>query len=656
MPTPSTDHKEKLVSRTVPLRSWRGLSDTTLAALLLLLAWTTYANSLTNGFVYDDRQQILQNPYVTSWKFLPQIFGTTVWSFVGQAGMTNYYRPLMTLSFLLLWKIFGPIPVGFHLFSLVLHSAVVLLVFFVGGRLFNDVRIGWLAALVFAVHPVHTEAVAWIASITDLEMTLFFLFGFWIFSSAPRLNWRNHLSLGAAFSLALLSKEPALMLLPLGIFFEFFLRANHNQTSAPKKLRRCSALILVAIAYLALRIALFGKLAPVLQHPQIGWSGAIYSAFASISEYFRLLIWPTGLSAFHVFHASLSLWNFEVLAGLCIFLASLLVMLFTLRRSPAISFCIAWIGFTLAPVLNARWMAANVVAERYLYLPSAGFCWLAAALAVWVWDTALKLRMATRVFRMASAAFLMAVIAMSILSTIRRNRVWASDFTLYTRTLETDPDADIIRSNLAGVYFEQGDLTRAEEEWKRALAGKPDNVLTMNALGVLYSKEKRYNEASAMFQRAIATKPLWGEAHYNYAILLHEKHDEPAAMKEFQKAIKLSPLSSEAHLWYGKALLDDGRMKEAEMELQRSLELRPSAAGWSSLADLYIEMGRNREAESALQRLLRDNPYDGEAHLRLARLFESTGQREGARKEYEAVLTTDPRNQEALAALARLKR
>src|SRR5581483_7966807 len=265
MPTLSTDRKKGLVSRTAPPRSWRRLSDPTIVVLLLLLTWAMYVNSLTNGFVYDDRQQILQNPYVTSWKFLPQVFGTTVWSFVGQAGMTNYYRPMMTLSFLLLWKIFGPMPFGFHLFSLALHSAVVLLVFSFGSRLFNDRRVGWLAALVFAVHPVHTEAVAWIASITDLEMTLFFLFAFWIFSSAPRPNWRNQLSLGAAFSLALLSKEPALMLLPLGIFFEFFLRANHKQTSVPKKLRRCSALIFVAIAYLALRIALFGKLAPVLQ-------------------------------------------------------------------------------------------------------------------------------------------------------------------------------------------------------------------------------------------------------------------------------------------------------------------------------------------------------------------------------------------------------
>src|SRR5450432_1787613 len=80
-------------------------SEAMLVGLLLLVTLLCCVNILSNGFVYDDDQQVLQNPYIRSWRFLPQIFGTTVWSFVGEAGATNYYRPLMTLSFLLLWKI-----------------------------------------------------------------------------------------------------------------------------------------------------------------------------------------------------------------------------------------------------------------------------------------------------------------------------------------------------------------------------------------------------------------------------------------------------------------------------------------------------------------------------------------------------------------------
>src|SRR5437899_1562251 len=85
---------------------------------LFVCAIACYANTLTNAFVYDDDQQILQNPYVKSWHYLPQIFTTNVWSFVGAAGSTNYYRPLMTLTYLILWKSFGELPFGFHLFNI----------------------------------------------------------------------------------------------------------------------------------------------------------------------------------------------------------------------------------------------------------------------------------------------------------------------------------------------------------------------------------------------------------------------------------------------------------------------------------------------------------------------------------------------------------
>src|ERR1700722_19069450 len=154
-------------------------TDGAIVAVLLLVTLVCYGDILANSFVYDDGQQILRNPYVKSWRFVPQIFGTTVWSFIGQAGATNYYRPLMTFSFLVLWKIFGPLPFGFHLFSLLMQCAVVVMMFYAGRRLFHDDRIALFAALLFAVHPVHTEAVAWIAALPDLEAAFLLLMALW---------------------------------------------------------------------------------------------------------------------------------------------------------------------------------------------------------------------------------------------------------------------------------------------------------------------------------------------------------------------------------------------------------------------------------------------------------------------------------------------
>ena len=634
-------------------------SETTIVAILLIVTWLCYFNSIANGFVYDDRQQILQNPYVKNWNFLREIFTTTVWSFVGDAGLTNYYRPLMTLTFLILWKLFGPVPAEFHLVSVGLHSVVVLLVYFLGVRLSADKRVGLVAALLFAVHPVHTEAVSWIAAVTDLEMALFFLLSMWVFSSDAASYWKNRLAVGVLFLLAILSKEPGLMLLPVAVFFEFYVRSDSRQNSHKTRLSRCSTFLTVTVLYLALRLLLFGKFAPVLQHPQISWRQAVYSGLANVTQYAVLLLWPRHLSAFHVFRVSTSFWNAQVIVGCLLIGAGGLGVALMKRRAPWIAFCIVWLGVTLAPVLNARWMAANVVTERYLYLPSAGFCWLTAWLFFWVWDQILKSSVRAGSLKLACTLTMGLLGAGSIVfgtaQTIQRNRDWRSDLILYSRTLETDPAADIIRSNLAKTYFEEGDLARAEDEWKKALAGKPDNVLTMNGLGVLYTQQKHFSQAETMFRGAIAAKPLWGEAHYRYAILLHQEKRENEAESEFRAAIDHSPLNSQAHLAYGEALLDLGNLGAAELQLKASLKLELSPETESALANLYLQQGKQRMAETLLRSVLVDRPFDGEAHLRLGHLLESSGRAGEAMNEYKAVLETDPQNTEAKDAIIRTK-
>jgi tetratricopeptide (TPR) repeat protein len=639
-----------------PLSRWGSihLSDQVLIGLLILLALVCYGNTLFNGFVYDDEQQILQNPYVKSWHYLPQIFGTTVWSFVGAAGTTNYYRPLMTFTFLALWQIFRDLPFGFHLFNVTLNAAVVVLVFVAGRQLFRDRRVAWLAAALFAIHPVHTEVVDWIAAVPELEVTLFVLLTFWLFTQLERGSWKFHLATVMSFALAVLCKEPALMFAPLAIAFEHFVRPDNRNTSLVAKITRYAPLCLVAAAYLLLRVALFGKLAPVLQHPKVTWPEAIYSGSALVAGYTKYLFWPAPLSAFHVFHPSASPWQLPVVLGIFVVLSVSMLILYLSKRAPEAAFCIFWMAITIAPVLNARWMATNVFAERYLYLPSVGFCWLVAWCAVRLWDHSNPSYAAWPRKLLVAAAVVIALPSVS--SVIRRNRIWRDDMSLYSRTLQTNPDAAIIRSNLAGIYFANGDLTRADQEWSAALAGKPDNVVTMNSLGVLYTQQGRYSEAENILKRAINDKPLWGTPHYSYGIVLQKTGRMPEALKEFDRAVNLSPLNGAARRCYGEALEQNGQLDLAESQLQQSLQLEDSLRTLQDLAGLYLRMGRSTDAELILRRLVSEHPYDSQSHFQLAKILEDAGKREEARREYQAGLTTDPENAEARQALQRLKR
>lgn len=136
--------------------------------ILFLLAFLPYSNIFLNQFVYDDGFQVVENPYAHSFKYLRQIFTTTVWSFQGAQGVTNYYRPMMTFGYLLTYKIAGLVPFGFHLVNILLEAIAVWLVFAILRRL-SGVRVAFVAAGLFALHPIHTEAVDWIAAVTDLE-------------------------------------------------------------------------------------------------------------------------------------------------------------------------------------------------------------------------------------------------------------------------------------------------------------------------------------------------------------------------------------------------------------------------------------------------------------------------------------------------------
>lgn len=629
-------------------------SDTTIVVVLLLATLACYGNILTNSFVYDDDQQILQNPYVKSWHFLPQIFGTTVWSFVGQAGTTNYYRPLMTFTFLVLWQLFGPIPFGFHLFSLVAQCAVVIVMFYAGRRLFQDRSIAFVAALIFALHPIHTEAVDWIAAVPDLEAAFFLLLALWLYADTEKLDSKIRLGVALCFVLALLCKEPALMFAPLLVAFEHGVRPERRETNFTQKLLRYAPVCLLGIAYLGLRILLFGKLAPVLQRPKLTWPETIYSAFALVWDYTKLLVWPTPLSAFHVFQASHSFSEGRVLCGLLVVCLSLITLAVLHKKSPQAAFSILWIGVTLAPVLNARWMAANVLTERYLYLPSVGFCWFVAWSLVHAWRATKNVN-GLAVLRWAGTGALCLLTVLALWSTVKRNRYWETDLILYTRTLETDPEAFIIRGNLAGIYFDRRDYALAEENWKITLAGKPDSVNTMNGLGILYTKQGRYTEAESQLRHVIALKPLWAEGHYNLGVLLGKTGDKVQALSELKQAVELAPLNPAARQFYAEQLADCGNFLEAETQFKKSIELDPSLDALQGLATLYVKIGQPGLAEQTLRRLLSESPMDGASHLELAKILEASGRKEEAKREFRLVLETDAGNSEAQAALKRLQ-
>jgi hypothetical protein len=350
------------------------------------LAFVPYANSLLNSLVYDDYFQIVENPYVHSFRYLRQIFGTTVWSFQGAQGITNYYRPLMTFGYLLCYQIAGAVPFSFHLANIVLNIVVVLLLFSVVRRLSGE-RVGLVAAGLFALHPLHTESVAWAAGVTDLELAVFYLLTFLLYLRLPETGKRcgSRVALCGSFVLALLSKEQAMMLPVLVTLFEHFYRDDRETTSVRQKMSRYGPLWGVAALYLVARGIMLGGIAGIVTRPGLSWYEVVLSAISLLGAYVWKLVWPAHLSAYYVFHKSSHLVDRNVLLALLGLALCGVLFVLLWRRAHLLSFALILVFLPLGPVLNPKWMPASVFAERYLYLPSIGFCWLLAWAAVTLW-------------------------------------------------------------------------------------------------------------------------------------------------------------------------------------------------------------------------------------------------------------------------------
>ena len=631
--------------------------------ILLLLAFLPYANTLFSNFVYDDNLQILANPFVHSFRHLREIFTTTVWSFQGAQGVTNYYRPLMTFSYLLCYKLFGPVPFGFHLVSMVWNAWVVCLVYWVAQKMFRDRTAALIAAGLFALHPIHTESVAWIAGVTDLQLAAFYLVVFSLYlglstgelsvasgESVARPQLGRRLAIAGVYVLALLSKEQAVTLPALLTVYEHFFRDDREVTSTREKMSRYLPLWALAALYVLIRLVYLGGMAAVRTRPGLSNKEIVLSAIASVGQYLGKLIWPAHLSAFYVFYKSSQWSDPRVLFGLAGLFICGAAFLWLWQHARSAAFSFLWMGATLAPVLNARWMPASVFAERYLYLPSVGFCWFVG------WGVARILENA-RLPAFARAITAVAVGAAALaggIATVRRNRDWRSEQVLFVETLATNPDSGLIRSNLGAVYFNEGDQAGAEREWDQALAAGPRSVFTLINFGVLRQRQARYFEAQEFFERAIRVRPDYMDAHLLYGGMLEEIDRNAEADWQYRLAVTLDPYASAAHLAYGQFLQKLGRLEDAKTQFEDAVAEDDVPEAYDGLGDIDQAWNQTAQAQREFEMAVKGEPFDSHAHFGLGAIEAADGRTADAIRDYRAGLEVDPSNADALAALKRL--
>lgn len=478
----------------------------------LLVAGVSLALALPSvrfAFVWDDPWLIVNNPAVTGEFSLVSFFSTTL---VLRDGPTAFFRPLQLLVHGLEYRIFGTGPAGYHAVSALLHAAASLLVF-LSARVLAPA--GWGAcagALLFAVHPVHAEAVSFISSRGDLLATCFALLAFLAAVRAAAVPGRRGLlaaaaGAGAAYALSLFSKESGL-LLPVVLVAWPWLRGEAPAGAPPR--RRVAGALAVALAiglaaYLSVRLSAAGK---GLEKIPGGLDPG--GALRRLAAYLRMLVDPTALQ---IWWPEVGAgWTWGSLAG-AVLLAASFGLAWRLRsRFPSSLFLWGWFLVTLLPVLKLVPFRGSDLAARYLYLPSVALCWAVAS----GWGSVERLSRSRRGAAVTAGVFLVALLAWPW---YRETGAWRTDLTLYQRMTREEPDSAMAHYNLGNTLAAAGRTREGIQSLEEAVRLAPAYASAHHNLGRYLADAGRFAAAGQHLETYLRLRPQAPDRAFTEAML-----------------------------------------------------------------------------------------------------------------------------------------
>jgi Tfp pilus assembly protein PilF len=530
-----------------------------------------YASSFTAGLVYDDHLMIEQDPRVTGPLDPTEIFTTVYW---GEAINAGVYRPLTVLSFALNHAVAGARPGAYHLVNAILHAAAGAVLYILARSLFRSPPLALAAALIFAVHPVRTEAVTWIIGRAEVLACLLGL------ASMVLARRRVLLSL-VCFALALLCKENAVVFLALT---PASLLLHPERGSRPWLLLASMAGI-VCLWFIARRMVTGSFLTPADYVPDfvvnplahVGAHERIGTALLCLGKYLRLLVLPVGLSGDYSFDQipiQPGVLALPALLGAGLVLGMVGTSLLTRKRAPEISLGIAWILIAILPTSNLLFPIGTIFAERFLYLPSVGYCLVLGGVFLRGWR-------ATKVTGVALGV----LVVLFAVGTGVRNLDWKDDETFFASVIRTSPRSVKGLYELGVIRQRQGDLESSISLLTRATEIHPEYAEAHYALGGGLRLQGNLAAATGRYLRAIEIRPEYAEAHHNLGVCLYQMGSSDAAIESILESIRIYPYLEVAYLDLSAILVSTGDTSGAIEVLESLLEKMPgSAAGRLRLA------------------------------------------------------------------------
>lgn len=575
------------------LRGW-------IIVAFLALTFAAYLTPMSQSIfvAWDDTFLIYFNPTIKSisWKTLKAAFTTYD---------PELYIPLTLISYQIDYLIGGLNAFVFHFTNLLLHTLNALLVAWIAYLLSRKPWAGLATGLLFALHPLHTEAVAWASARKDVLSTAFFLLAIiaYVFYTHDRSRRFYLLSL-AAFLLGLLSKVMVLTLPAVLLLIDWREKRPFDRW-----------LVLDKIPYAALStafgiVALFGKRDIVQASTMLD---KILMACKSTVFYLEKLFLPVELSVLYPYNGPIALGSPDFYVPVVVLAIVVAFVLWSLRRTRTVAFGFLFFLVTVIPTFINFTKGGDLyfASDRYAYVPSIGILFLAAlALDRYAHERKERLRIANGALGLVLAAFLVL--------TFRQAMTWRNSIELFGQTLKHYPRVMAAHLNLAMVYREMDQLDKAKEQLDIANSIRPHS-----------------------------------RVHVAYATLAEREGNRSKAREEYMQAMEINPKDPEPY--FGLAILEerDGKTAEALRLYQKVLEIDPLYVGtYNNLGAIYLKQGNIAEAQRQYEKALEIDPTFPDAHYNLAVIYKQEGKIDRAIAEFEATVAIQPaKSLDALEAL-----
>lgn len=596
---------------------------------LLLCVGIVYVQTLRFDFVtYDDYELVYQNgDYLSDLSNIFTSFKTH--AFTTHRAESGYYRPLVLTSFIFDYQLWQLNPLGYHLSNLLLHLIVALVVFVLIELLFQNSFSAFMGSLLFALHPIQTGCVAWVAGRNDLLLGLFvaLMIVFYHLSQENETAQRKYFFLMAcAFTCALFTKESAafyLLLLPL---YDLCIKKRSFSSLITERWKNTYLIpSIILVMYLLVRLTVFGQVIGAEKlYGTTPFIERIQQIPAVISEHCKFIIYPFQLSIVHPLEALI--WFRQPWMVILWLIPVILVSAcwWSWKKDPVICFGVLWFSVGLLPILGIFPLAVPILEHR-LYVPLVGIAIIFSRLVHLVISSYGQMKIV-------KAIPLLVVFVCAACSFVRLP-VWLNSETLWRDAIEKAPAESRSYFNLAGYYFERQQYDKTIDLMKSYVALNPDDFTGYSKLRQSLFMIGRYDDAVQVNRTLINRSPRSSNRYLEAATMFEQLNQLDSAAAIYREGLRVDSNFYDLQMHLGLVLERLGNISEAQLRLQRAVEIRPQHA--PSLFSLGMFYARRRENAKTLQYLeegLKFGTPPAEVVDMLVVLYNQTGNQTKARE------------------------